>query len=61
MTLRVLTEHHSEFLSLNGGCTVSPDSTHVKTPHCSKSHYDDDKFFLECNTTYLHVIENIFS
>ena len=38
MTLRLLTEHHLEFLSLIGGCTGSSESTLVKTPHCWKSH-----------------------
>ena len=27
-----------EFLSLTGGCTGSPESIHVKMPHCWKSH-----------------------
>ena len=38
MTLRPLTEHHLEFLSLKGGCTGSSKSTLVKTPHCWKTH-----------------------
>ena len=35
MSVKLLTEHHFEFLSLKGGCT---ESTHVKMPHCWKSH-----------------------
>ena len=35
MTVKLLTEHHLEFLSLKGG---SPKSTHVKMPHCWQSH-----------------------
>ena len=38
MSIKVLTEHHLEFLSLNGGCTGSSESTFVKIPHCWKSH-----------------------
>ena len=38
MTVKLLTEHHLECLSLTGGCTGSSESTHVKMPHCSKSH-----------------------
>ena len=38
MTVKPLTEHHLEFLSLKGGCTGSSESTHVKMPHCWKSH-----------------------
>ena len=38
MTLRLLTEHHLEFLSLKGGCTGSLESTLAKIPNCWKSH-----------------------
>ena len=38
MIVKLLTEHHLEFLSLEGGCTDSSESTHVKMPHCWKSH-----------------------
>ena len=38
MSVQLLTEHHFEFLSLKGDCTGSSESTHVKMPHCWKSH-----------------------
>ena len=38
MIVKLLSEHHLEFLSLKGGCTGSPESTYVKMPHCWKSH-----------------------
>ena len=38
MTVKLLTEHHLEFLGLTGGCTGSSESTLVKMPHCWKSH-----------------------
>ena len=38
MTVKLLTEHHFEFLSLKGGCTGSVESTPVKMPHCWKPH-----------------------
>ena len=38
MTVKLLTENHLEFLSLKGGWTGSFESTHVKMPHCWKSH-----------------------
>ena len=38
MTVKLLTEHHLEFLSLKGGCTGSSESTLVKIPHYWKSH-----------------------
>ena len=37
MIVKLLTEHHLEFLSLTGGCTGSSETTHVKM-HCWKSH-----------------------
>ena len=38
MIVKLLTEHHLEFLSLKGGCRGSSGSTLVKMPHCWKSH-----------------------
>ena len=38
MSVKLLSEKHLEFLSLNGGCTGSYKSTLVKMPHCWKSH-----------------------
>ena len=38
MTVKLLTEHHLEFLSLKGGCTGWSESTLVQMPHCWKSH-----------------------
>ena len=38
MSVKLLTEHNLKFLSLKGGCTGSSESTHVKMPHCWKSH-----------------------
>ena len=37
MIVKLLTEHHLEFLSLKGGYTGLSTSTHVKMPHCWKS------------------------
>ena len=36
MIVKLLTEHHLEFLSLKGGCTGSSGSALVKMPHCWK-------------------------
>ena len=38
MIVKLLTAHHLEYLSLKGGCRGSSQSTHVKIPHCWKSH-----------------------
>ena len=38
MSVKLLTEHHLEFLSLKEGCKGSSDFTLVKMPHCLKYH-----------------------
>ena len=38
MIVKLLTEHHLEFLSLKGGITGLSESTLAKMPHCWKSH-----------------------
>ena len=38
MSVKLLTEHHLEFLSLKGGCIGLSESTLVKIAHCWKSH-----------------------
>ena len=39
MKVKLLTEHHLEFPSLEGGCIGSSESTLVKMPYCWKSHF----------------------
>ena len=38
MIVKLLTEHHLQFLNLKGGYRGLSESTHVKMPHCWKSH-----------------------
>ena len=38
LSVKLLTEHHLEFLSLKGGCTGSSESSLVKMPHFWKLH-----------------------
>ena len=38
MSVKLLTEHHLEFLSLKEGCRDSSESTLVKMSNCWKSH-----------------------
>ena len=38
MSVKLLTEHHLEFLGLKGGCIGLSKSRLVKMPHCWKSH-----------------------
>ena len=44
MTVKLLTEHHLEFLSLKGVCIGSSESTLVKMHHCRKSHVTAQMF-----------------
>ena len=37
LLIKLLTQHHLEFLSRKGGCTGSSESTLVKVTHCCKS------------------------
>ena len=38
MTVKLLREHHFEFLSVKGGCTGLPESKLVKMPHNVGNH-----------------------
>ena len=38
MIVKLLTEHHLEFLRLKGGCRGSSESTYFKIPYYWKSH-----------------------
>ena len=38
MIVKILSEHHLEFLSLKGGCRGLSESTLVKMSNCWKSH-----------------------
>ena len=48
MTIKLLTEHHLEFLSLTRDCTGSSESILVKMPHCSKSHVAAQLYCINC-------------
>ena len=48
MIVKLLTEHHLEFLSLKGGCTGLSESTRVKMPHCWKSNATAHYYVLAC-------------
>ena len=53
MIVKLLTEHHLEFLSLKWGCRGSSESAYVKMPHCWKSHVLAQSSFI--NTTSRRV------
>ena len=46
MSVKPLAEHHLEFLSLKGGCTILSESTLVKIPICWKSHVAAQRVFI---------------
>ena len=57
MTVKLLFEHHLEFLSLKGGCTGSSESTLVKMPHCWKSHVEAQMFILRLKVKAALLLE----
>ena len=52
MIVKLLTEHHLEFLSLTGGCRVSSEST-LKMSNCWKSHAAGSDIILKNNNIAL--------
>ena len=53
MTVKLLTEQHLGFLSLKGGCTGSSEFTHVKMPHCWKSHVRAQFVYLSVTSIFI--------
>ena len=51
MIVKLLTEHHLEFLSLTGGCRGSYESTLVKMSNCWKSHAGAH-YIVVCESAY---------
>ena len=60
MGVKLLTEHHLEFLSLNVGCTGSSESTLVIMPHCWKSHVTAHMVLAPCFTDTISSIVLFF-
>ena len=54
MTVKLLTEHHLEFLSLKGGCRGSYESTHIKMPHCTRLKLLIRSFLLKGMSNSIH-------
>ena len=55
MIVKLLTEHHLEFLSLKGGCRGSSESTHVKMSNCWKYHAAAQIFCMHVTVTVIHA------
>ena len=58
MIVKLLTEHHLEFLSLTGGCRGSFKSTLVKMSNCWKSHAAAH-IYSPARADYLSFIEHV--
>ena len=54
MSVKLLTEHYLEFLSLKAGCKGSSESTLVKMPQCWKSHVVAQLYL------YVDLWDNVF-
>ena len=55
MTIKLLTEHHLEFLSLKGGCTGWSESTLVKMSYCWKSYVMAQYYIIISRTSHIIV------
>ena len=67
MIVKLLTEHRLECLTLEEGCRGSSEYTHVKIPHCWKSHslaqmieYENNQNRL-CYTKYKNNVGFIYN
>ena len=56
MSVKLLTEHHLEFLSLNGGSEGSSESTLVKMLHCWKSHVTAHMYMNFANSVHTGAV-----
>ena len=52
MIVKLLAEHHLEFLSLKGGCRGLSESTLVKMPHCWNSHATAKFLYVCCSCVF---------
>ena len=56
MSVKLLTEHHLEFLSLTGGFTGLSESTLVKMSNCWKSHAAAQLFYFTSFLTFCFIM-----
>ena len=69
MIVKLLTEHHLEFLSLKGGCRGLSESTLVKMSNCWKSHaavqitfyFSTKVYAMDVQKTFALSIDYVFS
>ena len=60
MIVKLLTEHHLEFLSLKGGCRSSSESTLVKMSNYWKSHAAAQMFLMVLGWCESHILRCVF-
>ena len=60
MTVKLLSKHHLEIISLKGGCTGSSEFTLVKIPHCWKSHVAAHICIVICTYVLLMSLMSMF-
>ena len=60
LTVKLLTEHLLEFISLKRGCKGSSESTRVKIPHCWESHVTAHFVDSEDSDQRPHLVLNLF-
>ena len=60
MTVKLLTDHHLEFLSLKGGCTGWSESSKclIVGNHMSRLNYDDGIFYSKDESSKSLVVFN---
>ena len=59
MSVKLLTEHHLEFLRIKGGCTGSSKSTFVKMLHCLKSHATAQMCVVHFNARVQNLLQEV--
>ena len=57
MIVKLLTEHHLEFLSFKGGCRGLSEFTLVKMSNCWKSHAPDQFLCKACHSLLMFLLE----
>ena len=60
MIVKLMTEHHLEFLNFKGGYLGSSESTLVNMPHCWKSH-DSVQITNYCKCIHLCLLKYILN
>ena len=60
MSVKLLTEHNLEFLSLKADCTGLSESTLVKMPHCWKSDHRGSYYDFSLLRSRMHACARVY-